>query len=73
MNFPLTPSTESVLCAAAGGSSEYTQRVVGQVASLGFPCYVTALEQVMALEPQPPLLVPQVGQTSLVAQCLGVV
>lgn len=50
---------ESVLCTAADGSSDHTQRVLRQVASLGFPCYVAALEQVMALQPQPPLLVPQ--------------
>lgn len=57
-------STESVLSTEAEESSDHIQSVVREVASLGLPCYVAALEQVMASEHQPPVLVPEVGQAN---------
>ncbi|MPC17619.1 Cytoplasmic tRNA 2-thiolation protein 2-A [Portunus trituberculatus] len=47
---------ECVLCGSMDEGCDHVHKVVEQVASLGFQCYVAALEQVMALQPVLPVL-----------------
>uniref|UniRef100_A0A0P4W686 Cytoplasmic tRNA 2-thiolation protein 2 n=1 Tax=Scylla olivacea TaxID=85551 RepID=A0A0P4W686_SCYOL len=48
--------TECVLCTAVDEGCEHVHKVVEQVTSMGFPCYIAMLEQVMALQPHLPFL-----------------
>ncbi|KAK8380728.1 hypothetical protein O3P69_007982 [Scylla paramamosain] len=47
---------ECVLCTAVDEGCEHVHKVIEQVTSMGFPCYIAMLEQVMALQPQLPVL-----------------